>query len=346
MAGYECLSRFPGAASPDRWFTQASRLGVQPTLEANVLRRALSRRAALPEGAFLTVNVSPASLSTSEVDEVLAAARPLTGVIVELTEHDPLMGSGDLAAALERIRDSGGLIALDDIGAGYSGLRWLLALRPDLIKIDRHFIYGIDQDEGKRCLVEMLAAFAGRIDAWALAEGIERRAELEVVRALGLPLGQGFLLGRPAPTWGAPPDDHAHRIRTLAPALAPTSEMNVGVLAETPQTVSVGEIQAMAAPLVHPAVIVDGDGLPVGFVAAGGAPLLGGRASLKVKASESVASVALRAIGRPSPRRWDPVLCVDAVGRVTGIIHVERLIATLAGRSNPKEGPDEAVRVW
>lgn len=78
------------------------------------------------------------------------------------------------------------------------------------------------------------------------------------------------------------------------------------------------------------AVVVDDDGCPVGHVRPGLPPVLGGRGPLRVKATEAVREVALRAIGRPADRRWDPVLCVDAVGRLTGIIHLERLIAKLA----------------
>lgn len=337
VAGYECLSRFPGGAPPDQWFVEAARVGLRPALEANVLRRALHRRAALPEGAFLAVNVSPAILGSPEIDEVLRAARPLTGVVVELTEHDPLPGSEDLARVMAEIHEAGGLIALDDIGAGYAGLRWLLTLGPDLIKIDRHFIDGIDHDEGKRSLVEMLGTFAGRMDAWALAEGIERQAELDVVRALGVPLGQGHLLGRPAPTWDAQPEDHARRIRSaLAPRLDAV-DPTVGPLVETARTVSVREMETTAAALPDLSVLVDDLGLPIGHISPDGTPVLSSRSSARVKASEAVSEVVLRAMGRPSDRRWDPLLCVDVTGRLTGIVRLERLIAALAGRAKREE---------
>ncbi len=157
---------------------------------------------------------------------------------------------------------------------------------------------------------------AERINAWALAEGIERQAELEVVRALGVPLGQGFLLGRPAATWDPRPEEHARRIRSMGKPNG-VAESSVGPLVESAPTVSLRDLLAGAAPAAEMAVVVDDDGCPVGHVRPGLPPVLGGRGPL-------------RAIGRPADRRWDPVLCVDAVGRLTGIIRLERLIAKLA----------------
>ena len=88
-------------------------------------------------------------------------------------------------------------MAIDDAGSGYAGLQWLMALSPDLIKLDRALIDRIDEDEVKTALVEMLGSFAGRVDAWVLAEGVERMAELDVILRLGVPLAQGYLFCRP-----------------------------------------------------------------------------------------------------------------------------------------------------
>ena len=73
----------------------------------------------------------------------------------------------------------------------------MLAIRPDLVKLDRSLADGVDRDPAKAAVVEMLGALAGRLDAWLLAEGIEREAELETLVGLGVPLAQGYLLARP-----------------------------------------------------------------------------------------------------------------------------------------------------
>ncbi len=118
--------------------------------------------------------------------------------MLELTEHTQLVGDGAAAAVLDHVRAAGGLVAMDDAGTGYAGLSTLLSLRPDIVKLDRELITGIDQDPVKRAMVELFGELAGRMDAWILAEGIETLAELDAVIGLGIPLGQGYALARPA----------------------------------------------------------------------------------------------------------------------------------------------------
>ena len=88
--------------------------------------------------------------------------------------------------------------AVDDAGAGYASFALIAALRPSIIKIDREIVHGIGHDDAKQALVEAFVSFGRRIGAHLLAEGIERRADLAALTALGVELGQGYLLGRPA----------------------------------------------------------------------------------------------------------------------------------------------------
>jgi hypothetical protein len=85
--------------------------------------------------------------------------------VVELTEQTPIDSYVELEPDLNQLRAAGALIAIDDAGAGYAGLRHLLALRPSLIKIDRELIQDVDRDEAKRALISMLGTFASRVDA-------------------------------------------------------------------------------------------------------------------------------------------------------------------------------------
>ena len=88
--------------------------------------------------------------------------------------------------------------AVDDAGAGYASFALIAALKPSVIKIDRDVAHGLSHDDAKQALVEAFVSFGRRIGAHLLAEGIERRADLAALTSLGVELGQGYLLGRPA----------------------------------------------------------------------------------------------------------------------------------------------------
>ncbi len=218
VVGHEALLRFPGetVSSPAAWIEAAHLHGCGAELEAAALRSALAARSRLPAGAFLSVNVAPAVLSHPAVREAFRDPAGLTGVVVELTEHSKVDHYGSLAPELDRLRAAGAVIAVDDTGAGYAGMQHLLSIRPEMIKLDRTLIAGIDRDRPQQALVEMFRAFANRFDAWVVAEGVETPAELATLRRLGVPLAQGFLLARPACDWQELSAEAEVHLRALA----------------------------------------------------------------------------------------------------------------------------------
>src|SRR4051794_3641212 len=199
VAGYEALARFPGTAGPDVWFAAAAEAGLGAELEALAVHKALARVPDLPANTFLTVNVSPHLLGAAPVQQAFASRPRLDRVVVELTEHTPVDDLDLLRSQTQALRERGALIALDDTGSGYAGLQQVAALRPQLVKLDRALVTDADTDPVRMALAEMVGEFAGRIDAWLLAEGLETAAELAAFIRLGVPLGQGWVLGRPAP---------------------------------------------------------------------------------------------------------------------------------------------------
>jgi len=337
VVGYEALARLAGppSAPPDRWFAAAAAEGLGARLEAVVLERALPTRAALPPDCFLSVNLNPNLVLDRTVQAVLAEAGELPGVVIELTEHDRIDDYGRLRRALTRLRSCGVNIAMDDAGAGYAGLSSLIALRPDLVKVDRSLIAGIDVDPVKRELVELLGSMVGRMGAWLLAEGIERREELETLVRLGVPLGQGFLLGRPTPDRRDLDEETAARIRELAGSAGEGD--SVASLVEAVAPVAVGSTGEAAARFatdggLEVIPVVDRWERPVALhrradAVAGSAPV---PEVLRVEPVESVAAVARRAMGRPRASRFDPLLCCDGMGRYRGVVRVERLLESLA----------------
>ena len=124
--------------------------------------------------------------------------------MIELTEHVPIEDYAPLHRALSDMRMHGARVAADDLGAGYAGFRHLVSLSADIIKLDISLVSGIHRSRSQRALASALIAFAGDVGATVIAEGIEEAEELDVLCDLGVPWGQGYYLGRPAPATRIP----------------------------------------------------------------------------------------------------------------------------------------------
>jgi EAL domain-containing protein (putative c-di-GMP-specific phosphodiesterase class I) len=199
LIGLECLARFPGGdgRGPDRWFAEAVEVGLGVDLEIAALRAGLRVLAHVPQGVYLAINVSPETLLSGRVEPLLQGiARGR--IVLEVTEHAIVEDSALLQRALRPLRDRV-RIAIDDAGAGYSGLRQILDIRPDIIKLDMSLTRGIDADSARAALASALITFAREIGGSIVAEGIETAAELATLRRLGADAGQGYYLERPRP---------------------------------------------------------------------------------------------------------------------------------------------------
>ncbi|KTC36549.1 diguanylate phosphodiesterase, partial [Pseudomonas sp. ABAC61] len=206
ILGYEALSRGPSNSplhSPVTLFAVARQAGRLSELEIACRHSACKRfsEQLLPGKLFL--NVSPESLleAAHQPGRTLQLLQdfgiPPSQVVIELTEQTPIDDFQLLQNALHHYRDMGFSIALDDLGAGYSSLRLWSELRPDYVKIDRHFIDGIHQDALKREFVGSILQIAKASRAKVIAEGIELAEELAVLTEMGIDLIQGYLLCRP-----------------------------------------------------------------------------------------------------------------------------------------------------
>jgi EAL domain-containing protein (putative c-di-GMP-specific phosphodiesterase class I) len=329
IAGYEALARFPGTATPDVWFAAAAEAGLGAELEALAITRALAALPDLPPDTFLTVNVSPHLLGSAPVAAAFAAQTTLRRVVVELTEHTPVDDLTALRAQTAALRGRGALIAIDDAGSGYSGLQQLAELRPQLVKLDRALVTGIDNDPVRYALAEMVGAFTGRIDAWLLAEGIETTGELAAFARLGVPLVQGWLVGRPAAGF-APLDPQVVDMLRGQVARARLAESVASLLRPVRQH-SAGIDDRTAPP---PYVLLDDDGTPSGMVLAD--PRTGrsycASVSLRVPPSAGVAETLQRALTRAPAERFDPVLCTARNGEVLGLLRMEDLASATTTR--------------
>ena len=196
--GAEALSRFPAewGMAPDVVFEQAHGVGLGHRLELLALERAAEHLDRVD--GYVAMNVSPATLLTPECGELLGRL-PLPRVLLELSEHDQVEDYATLQAALEPFRARGLRLAIDDVGAGFSSLRHIVVTAPDVIKIDRSIITGLNTDPVLTKLVESLVEFGHGCRVRVVAEGVETVGEAAALRTLGVDYGQGWHHGRPGP---------------------------------------------------------------------------------------------------------------------------------------------------
>ena len=195
--GFEALTRFADGSPSAETFAAALECGLGRALERAALVAALLEADRLPGGTWLSINVSPAYLADAEAlrTDLGARARPL---VLEITEHETISAYGPLRDAVLAL----GLdvrLAVDDTGAGVANFNHLVELRPNIVKVDAGLVRGVDHDVSRQAVVAGLVHFATTADCQVVAEGIETEAELATVIGLRVTLGQGYMLGRPAP---------------------------------------------------------------------------------------------------------------------------------------------------
>lgn len=221
--GAETLSRFPPEweLTPDRCFREAFEVGLGEDLEFATLARcgAIARTAV----GYVSANVCPATVLDARFGPFMASL-PLGNLVLELSEGYPVEDYETLLAVLRPLRAAGMRLAIDDVGAGFSSLRHVIRMAPDVIKLDRAVVTGLDADPVALALVRSLCAFAVTADAVVVAEGVETAHEAEALAAAGAHLGQGWFFGRPGPVelLGVPdqpaaPDPAAGRRQTDGP---------------------------------------------------------------------------------------------------------------------------------
>jgi PAS domain S-box-containing protein len=201
IVGAEALTRFVSSPfrSPDQWFDEADSIGRGLELEFLALETAMLAAADLPAHLYIAVNLSPAACLDPRLGDIVreSGLKPRR-IVVELTERSAVADYARLAAALAPLRSAGLRLAVDDVGAGFSSMRHILRLGPELIKLDRTIVEGIDNNPNQKALCAAMVSFSSQIGAGLVVEGIETHGELTAVTELGVNTGQGYLLGRPS----------------------------------------------------------------------------------------------------------------------------------------------------
>lgn len=246
ILGYEGLIRGPSDSplhSPINLFQAAFEHNLTVTIEHLCRRVVLEQFKALNLPGKLFLNVSPECLLQRDAKhgETLDYIHELginpERVIIELTEYQPTHDYVLLQEAVMHYRQMGFEIAIDDLGEGFSSLRLWSELKPEFVKIDMHFIHGIDHDEVKRQFVLSIQNIAEKSGTRVVAEGIETHAELITLRDLGVACGQGYHVAKP----------HANPTKTISAEVAKTllSRQIPSSILRTSTTISMASIKQL-----------------------------------------------------------------------------------------------------
>jgi len=260
---------------PGELFEAAERVDLLWDLERACREVTFAAAENLPPGEYLFMNVTPAVFSDPRiVDELDALCRNSTRfdpshVTIELTERNETASMEVLARQSEALRQKGFQFAIDDVGAGTSGLNRIMRLRPNWLKLDRELVTDLHTDPFRRNLIQFFVHFARLSSMLLLAEGIEREEELRSAIELGVAYGQGFLMARPAgvkqsidPLWFEVIPHMRDRMearRFEDPRMAPIGEL-AQPLVTCPATTTVAEAIASVGQLreAQALAIVDG----------------------------------------------------------------------------------------
>ncbi len=206
--GFEALIRGPSNSplhNPTALFDAALTYGLLSELELVCRKISIARFVELKLPGRLFLNVSPKVLLQSDHSQGVTISYlkkfglSPSRVVIELSEKYPIDAPQLLKNALIYYRNLGFTIAVDDLGAGYAGLKLWLEVAPDFVKIDRYFINQCDQDPVKREFIKSILSLGQNINAKVIAEGIETSDEFNCLNDLGVNLYQGYLFARPEP---------------------------------------------------------------------------------------------------------------------------------------------------
>lgn len=208
---YEALvrgldERFPEPIQPTELFAAAERESLSAEFDRLCRRKALETYAEFANAdkalIFMNINTSQIADAESEKPHISAITqqmgfKPRT-VGLELIES-PSRSPAELIDFVERFRDSGYLIVIDDFGCEHSNIDRLIQIHPDIIKIDRNIISGIEKDPYRQSILKSIHSLADMTGSLCLAEGVETLEELRTCHMLGVDLYQGFVIAHPDP---------------------------------------------------------------------------------------------------------------------------------------------------
>lgn len=206
IIGYEALSRGSDQSSiksPLELIEMAKRYGRLMDLEYLMRKSAIKHFTDKPDDTLLFINIDPDIIKEPSFRDGMTLEflrlfnlKP-ENIVFEITENTAISDYEAFRDILHHYRSQGYSIAIDDVGAGYSGLKMIMETVPKYIKIDMDLIRDIDITPFKKAMIKALVSFGNDTGVKLIAEGIETKSELSVLLELGVDYGQGYVLGRP-----------------------------------------------------------------------------------------------------------------------------------------------------
>ena len=363
VLAWEILARGPAwMHSPAELFDAAEAAGLAPEMDRACRKAALRGVAALPptlRARRFFINVSPSVFAAPEkLDHLLGVDLKRQGldeadIVLEITERDSIADYDAFERHLRELVNQGFQIALDDFGAGHSGLLTLVTSSPHYLKLDMSLSRDIHRHAYKQHLVKSLVAFSAAVNTTLIAEGVESWQELETLAQFGVRYAQGFLFARPAVAPADLEDEVRHEQRRrlrrfnyreldLNEAVGPLAIVCTTIREREKRGEDIDRIFRRDAALDH-LVILRGrepvglitrqsyyakTGGPVGYPLHQWRPAEGAArlAPLVVEDAMSVTAVTKLAMERSPEELYDPVVVVDGSGKLTGTVTIRQLM--------------------
>ena len=200
LFAFEALLRSdePQLSQPEVFVTAAQRIERGRELSRRIRGRVAESIPSFPDGALALVNIVADDLADPDlVDPAAPLSAYAARVVLEITERTKLDASLNLPARVKQLRDMGYRLAVDDLGAGYSGLSSITQLEPSIVKLDMSLIRDIHESMTRRAVVASMVILCQSMDIQIIAEGVEKPEEASALWDLGIELTQGYLFGRP-----------------------------------------------------------------------------------------------------------------------------------------------------
>jgi len=364
IMAWEALARGPEGSAfqcPAVLFDFAEQSGKLFALERLCRERAIGTLGSIAPGQKLFLNIHPKTMADPEfthgktLELLQDAGLTPDNIVFEITERHSINEFALFHRTLDHYRSQGYLVAVDDAGAGYSGLTSVAQIRPEYIKIDMSLIQGIDKDPVKRALIETFVTFADKIGSKIIAEGIESQGQAACLIDIGVHYGQGFYLARPATPKPALSLDTAYLrkpqepTRIIASCLMPVGNLVEAALIRRQGTLVPEAQHCFEDSRQQASIVVTDQGMetPVGLImeyqlnrqlsGQFGAALYSKRPidaimdrnPLVVDEATPVEQTAKSAMQREKIKAYDDII-VTRQGRILGIVTVQRLLNALA----------------